>query len=244
MKTKMVIVCVLSSLLCAASAMAGETAGTRANKDGNAVGVKTNIMPAKQTATSQSENRLKFKWGTMTAPQEELFSSNIAFWSSDTMLILMFRNYDAPTTKFRTSPPDGKGALIVMVRNGDRISGFSKVTPGTYKPGLMEKGMLWPVGVLVIGAGTPDEYGMGVYWNVNDGGKAELALAGPNVQISAAKIRDILQSIGTVTLTEVGEAPGKLVKGRLILGDGKGSNLTEGYFSIPVVKTPEDFVKK
>jgi hypothetical protein len=235
---------VVLSLFCAASAMAGETAGTRANRDGIATGVKTNIMPAKQTATSQSENRFKFRWGSMTAPQEETFSSNIAFWSSDTMLVLMFRNFDAPATMFRTSPPNGKGALIVMVRKGDQISGFSKVTPGTYKPGIMEKGMLWPVGVLVIGAGSPEEYGMGVYWNVNDGGKAELALAGPSVQISAAKIRDILQSIGTVTLIEVGDVPGKLVKGRLILGDGKGSNLTEGNFSIPIVKTPEDFVKK
>ena len=185
-------------------------------------------------------NRLLFQCGKMKTSEEGAFSSSIAFWPSDSVLVLLFRNYDAPANKYDVPPPEGKVALTIMVRK-EKASGFERVTPGNYSPGVLKAGIIYPPGSLVLFGKTDEKLGLGVFWKINQSGKAEMHLSNQIDSMTFDDIRGLLEKIGSVTLTDVGTTSGSRVAGDLQLGEKGRSNTTTGHFDITVVPTPEDF---
>jgi hypothetical protein len=90
------------------------------------------------------------------------------------MLVLVFRNYEAPLTSYRADPPSGCGALTLMIRQRGFFMntwGFVPVGPGIHRPGVLEVGRLWPAGTVSLADKAGHEVGIGAFWRIYDGGK-------------------------------------------------------------------------
>jgi hypothetical protein len=219
----------------------GEWIGVAVQGEGEVV---TGWLNAKYLAEEQAgSNRLRVKLGPMERAKVQTFSSSMAFWVYDSMLVLVFRNFDAPVTKYDVKPPQGGATLIVMIRKGDPNLGFARVTPGTYSPGIVRKGIIWPKGVLVLFKDDVELFGVGVLCHVNVDGtpKTNLGLGKDMKGMTESEVRAMFENLGTVRLTEVGAKPGGKVVGELSLGGQQSDYLVSGAFRVPVVETPEDF---
>ena len=196
---------------------------------------------ATKAASARAANVLNAQYGSMTKPESQNFSSSIAFWPDDTSLVLLFRNYQAPVSEYKTPPPPGKVSLVVWIRKGHTVGGFSEVTAGTYNPGILEPGIIYPPGTTVLEDKAGTRFGLGTIWRINEHGEVKLDLCRDVDKMSIQQIRQLLQNIGSIALTQVGRSAGLRIKGEIQLGDGKKSNLTTGTFDVPVVEKPKDF---
>lgn len=202
---------------------------------------------AKNPIAPYEENELLVKYGGMAKPETQKFDSSIAFWVYDHMLVLVFRNFRAPNTKYDADPPVGRASLIVMVRkhtglaSNGRALGFEEVTAGTYEPGVLRWGMVRPPGGLFISDKSGIELGVGVFWKLNKTSRASLSMWQDFRSMNLAEMRSFMEKLGTVRLTAVGRRPGARIKGFLALGNPEEDNVARGFFNIPVVEKPKDF---
>jgi len=218
-----------------------ETSAPSAQSESKEVVAQPLRRSVPSSTSSSADNRLVFQCGKMKTSEESVFSSNIAFWPADSVLVLLFRNYDAPSNKYDVPPPEGKVALTIMVRK-EEAGGFVRVTPGNYTPGVLKAGIIYPGGAIVLfNKTTGEELGLGVFWKINQSGKAEIHLSNQFVSMTFDDIRGLLEKIGSVTLTEVGTTSESHVVGDLNLGQQGRSNTTTGHFNITVVPKPDDF---
>lgn len=196
---------------------------------------------ARTTTGEREENLLQVRYGSMPTQTTEAFPASFAFWAH-TMLVLVFRNYEAPSSDYEALPPAGRACLVIMLRKGNSSGGFDEVTTGTYEPGVLQKGIIYPPGATLLTHGSA-AVALGVFWRVSEEGQVKLDL-GPDIEMATlSEIEKILQNMGSVTLTTVGHEPGDRVAGELSLGIHGRTNIAMGKFSIPVVPKPNDFAQ-
>ena len=187
----------------------------------------------KPSTTAPVVNMLSVKYGDMTETATRAFTNSVAWWdANNTVLVLLFRNYDSPSD-LKASPPEGGVRLFIMVRKFNGMM-FDAVTKGTYSPIMLDKSMLQPIGALALfnkGQQTGDY--VGAYWEVTKAGQTQTELWG-GVDNSLSEWRER----GTVTLENVSTDVGGIVAGTLKLGDAKRGNCAVGPFRLVVVKSP------
>ncbi len=211
-------------------------AQTKSDKSGPEKGTNDERGTAdRQDADAPPDGSLRLQYHGMKEAKVFPVKSSFAFWDGDTILYLVFRNFETKETKWNVKPDTGRATLYVIVRKHDGGS-FQKVTPGTYRPGLLPESMLLPIGAIVFDDKDGNRLGVcGAYWHVNTGKENGHAYWGTK------QVKD-LADIGTVKLDSLPQDVGKEVVGRLSLSHGKGeeARMAVGRFRIPVVKTPAD----
>jgi hypothetical protein len=183
-----------------------------------------------------ADNVLVAKYGQMKAPESRPFSSSVAWWDAgNTVLVLLFRNYDLPS-EVNASPPEGGAKLFIMVRKSTGM-GFDTITEGIYKPIVLERSVLQPVGALALFNKKQQHRDfLGAYWEVTRDRETRTELWGDvdNADTFFAEWKER----GTVTLTKVSLEIGGTITGELALGDAERGNCAFGNFNIGVVKAP------
>jgi len=212
--------------------------------------IQQDRLPAKLASTGKTLAKLEVKYSGMKHPETQDFSASMAIWVNDSLLVLLFRNYDAPLTSYSTPPPPGRAAVILPIRKYKVVESMARsietVTPGTY---TTAGGVLVPDRIHFGEAnllGHKDHPGLelelGAIWRVNTEGRVSLCLFHDSKQAPPfLEMINMLLRLGTVELTSVGREPGSRVVGELDLGKEKGTYTARGKFDLPVVQTPSDY---
>jgi hypothetical protein len=204
---------------------------------------KNTISGEKSTKESEPRaknvlNVLRVKYGGMLHSGEQIFSSSVAFWQSESSLVIVFRNFGTTMDDASAKPSLGRARLVAIIRT-DGL----EITSGTYHLGLLESRNTSHVFVRAMEDKEKQMYlfAVSAAWEVSRNGKIEVEFWKDYRTMLPDQFRNMLKNLGTITLTELGHQPGSNVAGTISLGSEDHLNMAVGAFRVPVLAPPQDY---